>query len=131
MAKDTEKKASEKKASDKKASKKAKKPNKVVSWFKGFFSEVKRIVWPDGKTVFRNTVIVIVVVAIAAAVIYLFDQGMSLGLSGVKNLAKENTTVAAEESADGQASQEALDNTTQSAETTEAPAETTEGTTAS
>lgn len=128
MAKDTEKKASEKKSSQK-----AKKPNKVVSWFKGFFSEIKRIVWPDGKTVFRNTVIVIVVVAIAAAVIYLFDQGMSLGLSGVKNLANETTTVAAEESADGQASQEALDSAVESqeAETTEASAQTTEATTAS
>ncbi|MBR2589469.1 MAG: preprotein translocase subunit SecE [Clostridia bacterium] len=127
MAKDTEKKASEKKSSQK-----AKKPNKVVSWFKGFFSEIKRIVWPDGKTVFRNTVIVIVVVAIAAAVIYLFDQGMSLGLSGVKNLAKENTTVAAE-SADGQASQEALDSAVESQEeeTIEASAQTTEATTAS
>lgn len=99
MAKETEKKAT---------SKKTKKPNKIATWFKGFWSEVKRIVWPDGKTVLRNTVIVIIVVAIAAAVIYLFDQGMSLGLKGVKKLAGDTTTTAAEESAEGQASEEAL-----------------------
>lgn len=103
MAKDAEKKASEKKASNK-----TKKPNKVVSWFKGFWSEVKRIVWPDGKTVFRNTLIVIVVVAIAAAVIYLFDQGMSLGLTGVKKLAGETTT--ASDSTDAETSEEAVQN---------------------
>ena len=113
MAKDTEK-----KAADKKSSKNAKKPNKIASWFKGFWSEVKRIVWPDGKTVFRNTVIVIVVVAIAAAVIYLFDQGMSLGLKGIKSLASEKTT-AAEDSSDAQTSQEALDKMTEET-TTEA-----------
>jgi preprotein translocase SecE subunit len=120
MAKDTEK-----KVSDKKTSNKSKKPNKVVSWFKGFWSEVKRIVWPDGKTVFRNTVIVIIVVAIAAAVIYLFDQGMTLGLKGVKNLAADKTTTAASDGTDAQTSQEALD------EVTEAQSETTEATTAS
>ena len=103
---------------------KAKKPNTIASWFRGFWSEVKRIVWPDGKTVFRNTVIVIVVVAIAAAVIYLFDQGMSLGLKGVKSLAGETTT-AASDSTDAQTSEEAL------AQTTGAQSETTEATTAS
>ncbi|MBE6819171.1 MAG: preprotein translocase subunit SecE [Ruminococcaceae bacterium] len=113
MAKDTEK-----KTADKKSSKNAKKPNKIASWFKGFWSEVKRIVWPDGKTVFRNTVIVIVVVAIAAAVIYLFDQGMSLGLKGIKSLAGEKTTAAAD-STDAQTSQEALDEMTEET-TTEA-----------
>ncbi|MBQ6380844.1 MAG: preprotein translocase subunit SecE [Clostridia bacterium] len=103
MAKETEKKVTEKKSS-----KKTKKPNKIATWFKGFWSEIKRIVWPDGKTVFRNTIIVIVVVAIAAAVIYLFDQGMSLGLKGVKSLAGETTTTAAEDSSDAQTSEEAL-----------------------
>lgn len=113
MAKETEK-----KVNDKKSSNKGKKPNKIAQWFKGFWSEVKRIVWPDGKTVFRNTVIVIIVVAIAAAVIYLFDQGMTLGLKGVKNLAAEKTTTAVSDSADGQTSQEALDQTTAPAQET-------------
>lgn len=103
MAKETEKKTSPKKN---------KKPNKVARWFKDLKGEIKKIFWPDGKTVFRNTLIVIVVVAIAAAVIYLFDQGMSLGLKGVKKLAGETTTAAAD-SAEGETSEEALEELTE------------------
>ena len=81
MAKDTEKKASSK---AKNSSKNKKKPNKVARWFKDFRGEIKKIFWPDGKTVFKNTLIVIIVVAIAAAVIWLFDLGMSTGMDAVK-----------------------------------------------
>lgn len=82
MAKDTEKKASSK---AKNSSKNKKKPNKVARWFKDFRGEIKKIFWPDGKTVFKNTLIVIIVVAIAAAVIWLFDLGMSTGMDAVKS----------------------------------------------
>ena len=82
MAKDTEKKASK---SAKNSSKNKKKPNKVARWFKDFRGEVKKIFWPDGKTVFKNSLIVIIVVAIAAAVIWLFDLGMSSGMDAVKS----------------------------------------------
>lgn len=78
MAKDTEKKANN-------SSKNKKKPNKVARWFKDFRGEIKKIFWPDGKTVFKNTLIVIIVVAIAAAVIWLFDLGMSSGMDAVKS----------------------------------------------
>lgn len=107
MAKETEKKVS---------SNKTKKPNKIARWFKDFRGEIKKIFWPDGKTVFRNTIIVIIVVAIAAAIIYLFDQGMSLGLKGIKNLAAEKTTTAAaSEETDAQTSTEALEEITEAA----------------
>lgn len=103
MAKETEK-----KVVDKKPSNKTKKPNKIARWLKDLRGEIKKIFWPDGKTVLRNTVIVIIVVAISAAIIYLFDQGMSLGLKGVKKLAAERTTTAASEQTDAETSTEAL-----------------------
>ena len=119
MAKETEKKV------QKQPSNKTKKPNKIARWFKDLRGEIKKIFWPDGKTVFRNTLIVIIVVAIAAAIIYLFDQGMSLGLKGIKQLAADKTTTAASDGTDAQTSEEALN------EVTEAQSETTEATTAS
>ena len=81
MAKDTEKNTAK---NAKNSSKNKKKPNKVARWFKDFKGEIKKIFWPDGKTVFKNTLIVIIVVAIAAAVIWLFDLGMSTGMDAVK-----------------------------------------------
>ena len=107
---------------EKKASNKAKKPNKIARWFKDLRGEIKKIFWPDGKTVFRNTVIVIIVVAIAAAIIYLFDQGMSLGLKGVKKLAAEKTTTAAADETDAQTSEEALNEVADTGAETEAEA---------
>ena len=107
MANDTEKKV------EKKSSNKAKKPNKIARWFKDLRGEIKKIFWPDGKTVFRNTVIVIIVVAISAAIIYLFDQGMSLGLKGVKKLAADKTTTAVTDTTDAQTSEQALEELTE------------------
>ena len=109
MANETEKKV------EKKSSNQAKKPNKIARWFKDLRGEIKKIFWPDGKTVFRNTIIVIIVVAIAAAIIYLFDQGMSLGLKGVKKLAadKQEATTTASDTTDAETSEEALSEITE------------------
>ena len=107
MAKENEKKV------ENKSSNKAKKPNKIARWFKDLRGEIKKIFWPDGKTVFRNTLIVLIVVAIAAAVIYLFDQGMSLGLKGIKKLAADKKETTASDEATGETSQEALESITE------------------
>lgn len=86
----------EKGKATKKDAKSNKKPNKVARWFKDLKGEIKKIFWPDGKTVLKNTLIVIVVVAIAAVVIYLFDFAMSSGLKGIKRVAgKDDTTTTA------------------------------------
>lgn len=87
------------KSTKEKPVKKDKKPNKVARWFKDLKGEIKKIFWPDGKTVLKNTLIVIVVVAIAAVVIYLFDFAMSSGLKGVKKLAGKDTTTSTTSSA--------------------------------
>ena len=87
-----------------------KQPNKIARWFKDLKGEIKKIYWPDLRTVLKNTLIVIVVVAIATVVIYLFDWLMSTGLGAVKDKAediKANTTVS--DVATGETSAEALD----------------------
>ena len=42
--------------------------------FKEFWSELKKITWPDAKTVGKNTIIVLVVVLIFFLVIWGFDS---------------------------------------------------------
>ena len=107
--------------------KKAKKqPNKIARWFKDLKGEIKKIYWPDAKTVIKNTLIVIVVVAIATVVIYLFDWLMSTGLGAVKDKAQnvKDSTTAASDATTSETSEEALATVTENTEeaTTEANA---------
>ena len=87
-------------------SKKSDKPNFFARAGKGikdfsrnFKGETKKIVWPDAKTVLKSTGIVILVVAVAAIIIYGIDQGLGAGVTGLKSLANsgETTTSAVSE----------------------------------
>ena len=59
---------------------------KAGKYFRGLFSEVKKVVWPDRKTVVRNTLVVIVVCALLGALICLADVGLSALLNFVTSL---------------------------------------------
>lgn len=96
-----ESKAAEKVAKAAKGNKKSDKPNffaragkATKKFFKDFKGETKKIVWPDAKTVLKNTGIVLIVVAIVTLVVLAIDSGLSAGVKGLKNLALgEETTV--------------------------------------
>lgn len=91
----------------KKTDKSKKNPFKsIASFFKGVNSEGKKVAWPKAKEVLKNTLIVIVVIAIVSAVIYVIDLGLTSGMKGIKKLA-ENTTAAVEETT-AQTTDEAL-----------------------
>ncbi len=95
--KKTSKKADTKSAkkSDKKKSKKN--PFKsIAEFFKSVNREGKKVSWPNAKEVFKNTVTVIVVIAIVAAVIYVIDLGLTSGMKGIKQLAQKETTTVSE-----------------------------------
>ncbi len=103
MAKDQNSEAAKKVADAEKASKKSAKkdgkPNLVVragkgiaKFFKDLKGENKKIVWPNAKTVLKNTGIVLIVVLIVGVPIWLFDFGASEGLNAL--LAIEVTTEA-------------------------------------
>lgn len=62
-------------------------------FFKDFRGEVKKIVWPDAKMVLKSTGVVLLVVAILSIVIYGIDQGLSAGITGLKKLATNDTSV--------------------------------------
>ena len=51
-------------------------PQRIVRFVKDYKSEVKKIVWPTRKTVFKNTVIVLAICLIIGAFIWLVDFGL-------------------------------------------------------
>ena len=59
-----------------KPQKKAKKPNvfaRIGKWFHELKVEDKKVVWPSGKSVWKNTLVVIVVLVILCAVVTVLD----------------------------------------------------------
>lgn len=129
-----EKDAAAKVAKAAKGKKKSDKPNagarsgKIKKFFKDFRGEVKKIVWPDAKMVLKSTGVVLLVVAILSIIIYGIDQGLSAGITGLKKLATNDTSVSetvdeeTDENADGNAD-EAKDDETDEAEDSEQEAE--------
>ena len=56
--------------------KKAKRPggNRLVQWFRGLRSELKKVSWPTRAQMINNTWVVLVVTCVAAVAIWVFDQ---------------------------------------------------------
>ena len=69
-----------------KVEKKEKKKGRVKEAWKGFKSELKKIVWPSWKQVFKNTLVVLVVVIIFAIMIGLLDYAFSGGIKALTEL---------------------------------------------
>ncbi len=86
------------------AKKKAKRD--TFKWFRELKSEFKKIVWPSGKQLKNNTIVVFVMVIIMALVIAAFDWGFKYLLGKVVNTGDpdytygENTDETGDETAD-------------------------------
>ena len=83
-----EKKAKATKADKADKANKPKKPNifvragkAIARFFKDFRGEIKKITWPDAKTVLKSTGVVIAVILIIGIGIWIVDFGLSQGLS--------------------------------------------------
>ena len=70
--------------------KKEKKKGRVKEAWKGFKSEVKKIVWPSGKQVLKNTLVVLVVLVVCAVVIGLLDYAFAGGFNALVGLFSPN-----------------------------------------
>jgi preprotein translocase subunit SecE len=67
-----------------------KKPNvfaRIARWFREMRSELKKVVWPDGKKVLKNTLTVIACAIAVAIVIWVFDLVAGLAYNGILQLA--------------------------------------------
>jgi preprotein translocase subunit SecE len=93
MAEKEEKAVQPNAAKDKPAKEKAKKPNAFVRAWKSvkrycreMKSELKKVVWPTRKQVFRNTLVVILVVLVVGVLIWLFDLLAAAVIKALVNL---------------------------------------------
>ena len=82
---DKEKKVAEVDNKPKKPAKEKKKGRLKEAW-RGFRSEVKKVVWPSWKQVLKNTGIVLVVVLICAVIIGALDYAFGTGIAALTKL---------------------------------------------
>ena len=69
-----------------KPAKKEKKKGRVKEAWRGFKSELKKIVWPSGKQTFKNLFVVLVVLVVCAAVIALLDYAFGNGMAALSKI---------------------------------------------
>ena len=72
--------AVEKKTSDKKTASTESAPKKK-SWFKGLKSEFKKIIWPEKKSVARQTTAVVLITAVLGVIIVVTDYLVQIGVN--------------------------------------------------
>ena len=65
-----------------------KKPNffvrtgrRIAKWFREMKSELKKVVWPTGKQLLNNTLVVLVAVIIVGVILFAFDWLAGEGIS--------------------------------------------------
>lgn len=110
-----------------KASKKENSKNKKSFW-KDFKAELKKVVWPTPKQLVNNTVAVVTIVLITAAIVFVLDLTFEAlnkhGVDKIKGMIGTSNTVSDNTTAENTTSEE---NTTE--ETTEEDTESTENVT--
>ncbi len=65
----------------------AKKPNKVVKYFKDLKSEFKKVVWPSKKALINNTGIVLVTMVVSGLAIWGLDSAFAFLLKSLISMA--------------------------------------------
>ena len=69
-----------------KPAKSEKKKGRMKDAWRGFKSELKKIVWPTGKQTFKNLLVVLVVIIISALLIAVLDYAFANGMSALTKL---------------------------------------------
>ena len=78
----------------------------IVRFFRDLRGETKKIIWPDGKTVFKSTLVVLAVIAVFTVLIWAIDFGLSKSidlLSDAVRGADESVSEVAEDTAQADA----------------------------
>ena len=57
-----------------------------VSWFAGLKAEFKKIIWPDKKSVAKQTLTVVVICVILGIIIAVLDYGIQHGVDFLINI---------------------------------------------
>lgn len=80
--------------------------NAIKKFFKDFKGTCKKVIWPDKKTVLRNTLIVFITVVVVGAGIWIFDYVCSVGIREIQGAISDS--VAEEESGDAETTTNSL-----------------------
>ncbi len=59
--------------------------NAIKKFFKDFKGTCKKVIWPDRKTVLKNTLIVFITVVVIGAGIWIVDFAFSRGIRGIQD----------------------------------------------
>lgn len=59
---------------------------RIAQWFKDLNSELKKVVWPTRSQVINNTLVALVVIVLAAVVLWGFDSLAQMGVQTIINL---------------------------------------------
>jgi len=59
---------------------------RMAAWFRSCKSEMKKIVWANPKSVLKNSVMVIAVIAVVAIAVGLLDFVFTQGITGLNNI---------------------------------------------
>lgn len=59
--------------------------NAIKKFFKDFKGTCKKVIWPDRKTVLKNTLIVFITVVVVGAGIWIVDFAFSRGIRGIQD----------------------------------------------
>lgn len=65
---------------------------KIKKFFKDFRGEWKKVTWPSGQTVLKNSLVVIAIVAIMGIALFAVDTGLSSIIDLLVGLAKDSDT---------------------------------------
>ncbi len=60
---------------------------RIGKWFREMKSELKKVVWPTPKQLAQNTGVALVVMAIAAVILWVFDKGAGAAVNAIFELA--------------------------------------------
>ena len=69
-----------------KPEKKEKKKGRIKEAWRGFKSELKKIVWPSGKQTFKNLFVVLVILLVCAALITVLDYAFGNGMAALSKI---------------------------------------------
>ena len=65
---------------------------KIKKFFKDFKGEWKKVTWPSGQTVLKNSLVVIAITAIVGVALFIVDTGLSSIIDLLVGLAKDSET---------------------------------------
>lgn len=90
--------------------------NAIKKFIKDFKGTCKKVIWPDKKTVLRNTLIVFITVVVVGAGIWIVDFAFSRGIRGIQDSISASVSEDTSDVSDDHSDHDHAETTTKAAE---------------